>query len=124
VLQGQANKAALIHILPSWKANAASNSSAYGNTNKLHAALLDVLPVHLATPPAETADEHTVESGSVPAQVNLATSLLVSGQALKALKLIAPICRAAFGLPDGVTIKAFCIAIESQLQLGAIQVGC
>lgn len=114
----------MTHLLPSLKANGTANS-AHGSTTKLHSALLDVLPVHLTTPPAAEAaesEQQTVLSGSVPAQVNLATSLLVNGQALKALKLISPICRAAFGLPDGVAIKAFCVAIEARLQLGALQV--
>lgn len=117
------NKALLAHLLPNLKGNKTANS-AHGSSSKLHTALLDLLPVHLATPPvADAADsDQAVTSQSVPAQVNLATSLLVNGQALKALKLIAPICRAAFGLPDGVAIKAFCVAVEARIQIGALQV--
>lgn len=123
-LQGLHNKALLTHLLPSLKGNGAANA-AHGSTTKLHAALLDVFPLHLATPPAVDAtdsEQQTVAQGSVPAQVNLATSMLANGQALRALKLISPVCRAAFGLPDGTAIRAFCVAIESQLQLGALQV--
>ena len=122
-MQGVHNKAVLTHLLPSLKANGAANA-AHGSTTKLHAALLELFPVHLATPPAAEADseQQTVVHGSVPAQVNLATSMLANGQALRALNLISPVCRAAFGQPDGTVIKAFCVAVESQLQLGALQV--
>lgn len=57
-----------------------------------------------------------------PAQVNLAASMLANGLALQALQVANPICRSAWSVPDGVLVKAFVIAVESQLQLNAIQV--
>jgi hypothetical protein len=119
-VQGVHNKAVLTYMLPTLRGNGQANRD-FGVATKLHTALLDVLPLHFG---AVAATDSPVEAptASVPAQVNLASSMLVNGQPLAALRLVAPVCRAAWGLPDGTVIKAFCVAVEAQVQLHAFQV--